>query len=899
MRRVPIFFLLTAVLLATPAVAQQQYGSIAGTVVDNQQQPLPGVTVTLSGPAMQGTRVAVTDTQGRFRFVPVPPGKDYVIRFELAGFNTLEKTGVVVNLGKETSIAAEMALSQFAEAITVTAERIVVDTTKSTVDTVVDWTLADTLATNRTFQTLMQLAPGVKAANNPNVHGSSGDDNAYLIDGVDTTDPRTNTWGTAINWDTIQEAQVQTAGFAAEYGRAMGGIINLVTKSGGNKLSFTARVVKQDSEWNARPGIEKETGRKKAAQVATDELRPSVTLGGPFVKDRLWFYLAYEGRDREQTFGRYATLADARAGNAVQEISNYKGHYFSGKLTWQVNPSHSVIGFYNEDPIDISNANGRYYYGVGIARSAENTQFQGGNNSSLQWYGVFTNNFFVEAKFQRHRQELNYSPQSTAQWNQVPFILDRTYAYYYGAPFEDYRSFRDRDGFQLAASYYLDTALGSHQFKGGVEFFDIKPRAGSYYNDAGYYQTSGYVGANPRPFRRFFYRNEPGPIENKDQYWALFIQDSWKVGKATFNLGLRAESLKAENNAGSEVLSFSFTDQLAPRLGFAYDLNGDVVRASLGRFYDLATNYIGNTMSSTPTTYERWDWTGTCTVDGRNIWTYPDTCWRLAWRIPVGESGYRIDPGLDPVYTDEFTVGYEKLLSPQMAASVTYVWREQPKGIEDLDPEYDGEYLWGNAPLKRVRVADGRVFTTDAKWKEYQALEFGLRKRFGPDGFQFIANYTYVLRSRSWAQARGFSQNSGYGDQPDAFDPLWYGRPETPHEVKFAGSWTAPWKTIFGITAFWSSGNVYTATRPGSYGTVPLERYGSSRVGNNWEADLHIEHPVTIGPVKVALYFDLFNAFNNQQPTARGGNSAATATFRKPTTWQAPRQVQVGFKLEY
>ncbi|MCS7182008.1 MAG: carboxypeptidase-like regulatory domain-containing protein [Thermoanaerobaculum sp.] len=113
---------------------QQHFGFIAGTVVDNQRPPLPAVTVTLSGPAMQGTRVAVTDSQGRFRFVPVPPGKDHSLKFELAGFNTLEQTGIIVNLGKETAIAAETSLSQFAEAITVTAEKIVVDTSKSTVD---------------------------------------------------------------------------------------------------------------------------------------------------------------------------------------------------------------------------------------------------------------------------------------------------------------------------------------------------------------------------------------------------------------------------------------------------------------------------------------------------------------------------------------------------------------------------------------------------------------------------------------------------------------------------------------------------------------------------------------------------------------------------------------------
>jgi hypothetical protein len=165
--------------VAFPAVAQQRCGSVDGRVVDNTQRPLPGVTVSLSGPAMQGSRTAVTDAEGRFRFVPVPPGENYTTRLELQGFNTVDNSGIKVPLGKEAKINAEMTVSKFAETITVAAEKIQVDTTKSTVDTDVDWKLADTLATNRNFQTMMQIAPGVVAGNNPLVNGVSNDANQY------------------------------------------------------------------------------------------------------------------------------------------------------------------------------------------------------------------------------------------------------------------------------------------------------------------------------------------------------------------------------------------------------------------------------------------------------------------------------------------------------------------------------------------------------------------------------------------------------------------------------------------------------------------------------------------------------------------------------------------------
>ncbi len=893
MRR--LWIVVLAALVALPALAQQQYGSIAGTVVDDQSQPLPGVTVTLTGPYLQGSRTQVTDQAGRFRFMPLPPGSDYAIKYELSGFNTLEQSGIVVNVGKETAVEAQMSLSQFAETITVTAEKIVVDTTKSTVEYAVDWKLLNSMATNRNFQTLMQMAPGVRAGNNPYVHGASNDANIYLIDGVDTTDPRTQTWGTAINWDTIQEAQVQTAGFAAEFGRATGGVVNLVTKSGGNDFSATLRYIWQRADWSAKGGIDEETGTKKPGAGRSDEDRPSLTFGGPIVKDALWFYTAYEKRANHRQYDYYPDLATAVAGGAKSvDQTDYVGRYLSGKLTWQVNPSNSVVGYYNEDPIDLEPLR-RGWYESATAHytpSMDQHQFQGGNNYSLQWYGIMTPNFFLEGKYQYHKQELNVYPMDKSLWGQQPYMRQSTPAAggntFFGGAYYDYGSIRQRDGFLFTGSYFLDTAGSSHQFKAGIEYLQLEPTAGRLFNPLGYY----ILNSAGNPTSRYTWTNQVKENTTKQNYKAIFVQDKWQIGRATINLGVRAESTAIDNNRGSEVLSFGFGKAIAPRLGFAYDLKGDSLHASLGRFYSLASNYIADYFNVVPTNQQYWTWnSAACSYDpNTRPWEYDTSCWRLRYDVNLGASA-TLDPDLKPQYVDEFSVGYDKLLSDLFAAGINFVWREQPYVIDSYDPEETGVPLLCNFPKDcGSDIGD--------KYMEYRAVELNLKKRFGPDGFQFLAAYTHVFKADSWlADYRGAVPGtvSSYASN----NPLWYGRMEGTDEFKVTGSYTMPWKTTVGITAFWNSGAVYTPTHVDSAGyTIPDARRGSKEAPDQWEADLHVEHPISLGPFDLAVYFDLFNAIN-RQGVATVNPTTTSANYGKPSTWQAPRRFQAGILIQY
>ncbi len=875
-----------ALAISVEALAQgEQYGSIAGQIHDAGGQALPGVTVTVSGPSLQGVRTTVSSDEGRYRITPLPSG-EYSLTAELAGFPTQRVGGVVVNIGSTTDVEVGMQSPTFAESVEVTAERIVVDTTKSTVDTVVDSRLADVLPTNRQFTSLMEMAPTVVSGSaggySPLVGGQSNTANLYLVDGVDTTDPRVLIYGTVINWDSIAEAQLQTAGFAAEYGRATGGILNLVTKSGGNDLHFTVRVDRSDPDWSARDGIDDESGQNKAGGARPEEWRPSVTIGGPILKDRLWFYSSYEHRDEETQYRRYETLDDLIAGRLSEGPFTNSGHYGSFKLTWQINPSHNLVAFYNDDPTEQSPLQAGIYGAIYNA-ATERKQEMGGSNYSLRWSGMISDALFLEANYQNHSQRLNTVPISST-FNSVPYTYDLYWGYASGGPSIDYRSDRDRKGGLASGTYFLDSRHGSHKFKAGVEYAKIENTFWNIWNDAGqYWNWQGY------PYIRFLYRDQSGGRTTPQDYYSLYVQDQWTIGKLTLNLGLRAESSSVSNNQDTKVVKFGFSEMIAPRLGFAYDLNGDSVHGSIGRFYNMINNYIGDSFHVSPDHVQRWDWNYACDPAAAAYYQHPDACWTLLYDIPRYAGGTTIDPNLSPPYMTEVSLGYDRRLTNELAASIGFLWRWQDDQIDWYDPTASGYILITNVP-KESDVGN-------LKWSEYQAVSVGLLKRYGKDRIQFIANYTYAFKNDAWGvtwRDLGFYTFSN----PELVDPQRYGRTHSPHQFKFNGSYSMPWNTVVGLSAYWDSGTLYTATTAGTYGAVFTEKRGASRVGNNWEANLYVEQPFKLGPLAVSVYAQVFDLFNNQQVTGRASNSDL-ATFGQPVAWQSPRRVQLGFKLSY
>ncbi|MBL8112583.1 MAG: carboxypeptidase regulatory-like domain-containing protein, partial [Acidobacteria bacterium] len=201
---------------AAPAAFAALDGTISGTVKDASGQPLPGVSVTVSGSALQGQRTAVTKPDGSYLIANLPPGTGYKVSFALQGFKSLDRTDVRVALSADTQVAATLDLTSVVEGITVTADAPIVDVTKTNTSTNFggDYLKKVPIGSGgRTYQSVLSAAPGVTTGGgNPNVMGGNILENSWMVDGINTTDPVTHTFSFNLNPDAIQEINLQTSG---------------------------------------------------------------------------------------------------------------------------------------------------------------------------------------------------------------------------------------------------------------------------------------------------------------------------------------------------------------------------------------------------------------------------------------------------------------------------------------------------------------------------------------------------------------------------------------------------------------------------------------------------------------------------------------------------------------
>lgn len=925
--------LVLALALATPAAAQQ-FATIVGEVIDDTGQPMPGVNVTLSGASLQGSRMVQTDIGGHFRFHPIPPGKDYKVVCELEGFQTATKSGLTAQLNAESSTGKiQMKFGSVSEQVVVEAKQIVVDTTKSTVDSNVDWGLIDTLATNRSFQGVMSMAPGTQVSanpyspvNNPSVHGAQDDDNLYLINGFNQTDPRTLTWGNQINYDTIAEVQLQTAGFEAEFGRTNGGIINLVTKSGGNEVHGTLRVVYADRELQDDPKTYSYTNpslddtdpdkvaveNTKRPDVTTSELRPEATLGGFILKDTLWYYLSYERRNREQDFTRPqpapcagepdpAKVECIDYSNPPSDTSSYEGYFLSGKLSWQLGSSNSLVGFYNTDPISISDTWQRYSSDSwDNAKSAENIQDQGGYLVGLNYTGILGSSTFVDVKASWYDAPLDVLPQYPMDGRNYYDIND---SYNFGDSFYVYESQRQNSNVQLSVSHFVDQLAGSHTFKAGVEYLDAKTTETTLYNPYGQYYSYEFNYANPDdPERLAFWIlvTDLIDVEHAQDYWGFYVQDKWQAGDFTFNLGVRAETQRVRNNEDDVVAEFKIDDRIMPRLGVAWDLsglgvdwlNGSVARASWSRFRTFVSSAFGDTFDVFPNGYDI-------------IYYDPVTNVETSRYSLVGTAD--LDPDLTVPYVDEWTVGYEQRIGRFWSVGLNYIDR-----------------TFENSIYFKYEDTRENLFATNLEipQTEYQAFELSAKKSMAEDRIQLMASWTHEIKNEGvWAlsgKGAGGPTVGTYGSCPEDYCTEGrIGRLDSENLVKVNGSYSHPWgkvgTTTVGISDYYYSGAVYGSyiTRTNNFVTEADTELGDLNVGSWNRLDLHIEHEVpfdVLGGLSVSVYADVFNVLNRQSALNRSGyrgheidqpELVNNPRYGYPSAWQNPRVLQFGAKLEF
>jgi carboxypeptidase family protein/TonB-dependent receptor-like protein len=891
-----------ALAVPTFLVAQATLvGTLRGRILDESGAGVPGATVEIASSDRGFRRSATTDSTGNYTFAALQPGP-FTLRASLSGFQSVEKTGNVVEPGKTTEVDVTMRLAQAAETVTVTGEVPLVDKTDVSARTTVSSTLTQKLAIGRSYQTLIGTAPGVtNAASNPNVHGGLSSNNQYLFDGVDATDTTTGTFAQNFNYEAIQEIVVQTAGISAEYGRAQGAIANVITKAGTNTFSGSAKAIVINDQWD-----EDNKGRNPLNGAAWNrtkfdeaQWRYAFTLGGPIWKDHAWFFGAYEFYDNTFPFQTTRTSAEHPNGTGEEFQDRRDVTLWDGKLTFQATPSHLFTAAASADPIKAIVVD---YWGASAEREALTLQEQSICSGPCQWQGrwagVFGTNLSMEAVYAQSEGQLVVSPyegHGTAYFN----LSDNLY--YNGATFDGFVE-RPRKQANVAATLYTNLFGNTHTFKGGVDYQDLESTSFFDYPNSQLFYVTDFdpITRNPTltpgDLRLDFLA---APSVSTGRIWGFYALDKFEVGKHLFfNIGARVDAQTADSDVGSTVLDAT---TFSPRLTGVYDVFGNgktLASAAYGRYYQFVVQNLSDSI-----------YAGVAQQSNYDLFEWDGSQFQLVDQVRVGAGITPVNDDLKPNYLDEINIAIQQQLGNTMAVGIRGIYRQWKDLIDD----------------RKVLAEDGSKVTLpenigDEARRYFKGIELTFEKRFSRN-WQAAMNYT-LSRSEGNHFSDFASQLFDYADQTcnvtgapvvgripcsQATDHNRYGYAayDRTHVLQAFTAYTLPlgWVAITAApSVFWQSGLPYqrqrTFTINGENDTYFYDKRGSSRLPSHYAVNFALEAVFKPwGPIEIGAKGEVFNVTNQQQQISNTAiRLIPDANFGVPTTrtaFQTPRNYRL------
>jgi hypothetical protein len=554
-------------LCAATLVAQSTTGTLVGTVTSDGN-PLPGVTVTVTSPGLQGSRTTVSGDAGGYQLPALPPG-DYTVTFELEGMQKIEKSAVV-GLSQTARADAEMTVTSLAEEITVTASAPVVETTEITASFNAE--TINELPTGRTIDDIVALAPGVTEAG-PNdqitISGSMSFESLFLVNGVVVNENVRGQPNPLYIEDAVQETTVLTGGVSAEFGRFTGGVVSTVTKSGGNEFSGSFRDSFTNDNWT-----EKSDFPAQLDPIDDTNNVYEATLGGRILRDRLWFFAAGRSENREtgsQTFDTNIPYATARDDQRLE-----------GKLTGQITDKHTLVASYIDSDLNQDN-----FVTSGRVVDLRSLSFRDDLRElrSLHYDGIITDRFLLEGQYSEMKHEFALGA-NTRDLIEGTLLLDANTGQrmwsptFCGKPCGSKE--RNNESWLGKASYFLSTeAIGNHSLVGGFEEFHQKRNENNYQSGSDlrihgnfiYFGQDAFFGVDPDSSEIEW---DPVPALSHTSDFATrswFANDKLELNKHwSFNVGVRYDKSFGTDQAGNKTVDDS---AFSPRLAARYDLRGD------------------------------------------------------------------------------------------------------------------------------------------------------------------------------------------------------------------------------------------------------------------------------------------------------------------------------------
>ena len=469
MKRLSVVFFCILMASAGAMMGAVTTGTIQVIVTDSSGNALPGVTVTASAADTTTKRTEVTNEQGVATLQSLDPSRQYVVEASLEGLGRAQTKNVGVSSSQTATVRISL-VAAVSESITVTADAPIVDTTSAATGQEITLELTESLPTGRTYQSYLQLVPGVMPTNpgaalgdNPAVRSGvnysdiGGDlgtstDNFYYVEGINVTDPVDGTFGANLNTEIIQEQKVLTGGIPAEFAGAPGLLSSVVTKAGSNNFSGSLNYYTQND-----------------SLVADNENRPNATFstydtaatfGGPIMRDRMWFFGSYRIINREDD-------VVAVGGNTVLRTVTNESRQAFGKVSWQITDKDRISGTYTDDPTEISGQRRNDLF-----NARDFAQETGGSRYTVDYNRVFSANFLLDGSIGKHNGETSRIAAIQEIRNDVIFRQGDTHALsdeQLGGEGNNNINERDTDFWRGSLEGLFDTRFGSHTVKFGTE----------------------------------------------------------------------------------------------------------------------------------------------------------------------------------------------------------------------------------------------------------------------------------------------------------------------------------------------------------------------------------------------------------------------------------------------
>jgi len=802
--RISAALVAVALVMTGLASAQERFGTLTGTVTDQQGAAVPGVTVTITNVVTGEPRVFVTDGNGRYVANDLNPGR-YSMAFELSGFARVERTDIAVLLGRTFDVNAQLRVGALTETVQVTAEATpLVDTRSTLVAHNVTAEEIDRIPKGRSFQSIAMTAPSVNSGlleGGFQVNGASGSENQYTVDGVSTNSLLNGHSRQNTVFEYLQEVQVKTVGIPAEFGGALGGVISAVTKSGGNTFRGEGHYYYLGSGLGAPPvrrlvldpvdDVTVSYYQDKEMPDHKNEIGGSV--GGPIVRDRLFFFGSISPRfatttkeygfsnglergeiKRDQTFMN----AYGKVSFATNRLTAYFGALFTPTTSEGTVPAYTGAGpNFVPTSLEANQPN--------LTRGYETDQRNFTGNVDIN----LTSGTFVSVKAGRFYDNYN----DTGVPNTTPVIYRTTSIGLAGVPanLQGAVLFGNTPLVQIVnkdttTQAYVQadfnaafSASGFHTLKIGTGIRrnanDVNQRYPGgrvdVYWDRTFTSSVPGVGAGRGAFG-YYEVNDIGTVGEASATIAhLYAQDQWSLGNLTLNLGVRLENEKIPSfrpDLQENAIQFGLGDKVAPRLGAAYDLWGDgrmKLFGSYGRYYDwtkyeLSRGSFGGDIWTI--SYRSLDDPSQVfnlnlnNMPGRDLWGSASGV--RDRRVPNFES---VDPEIKPMSQDSYSVGAEYQLGPTTVLTANWVHNELVRTIEDIGLLVDGDEVYLYANPGEGTATNALVSTATPPFeipkpkRQYDALQLSLNRRFANNWFM---GGSYVL-SRLYGNYAGIQSS--------------------------------------------------------------------------------------------------------------------------------------------